>query len=142
MVNRRILFLHSSVMETLLTSLSIGESFVPVSFVRSRNKLLTECRRGQNLSFYHEVPSILAELKHRRIHVAAASRTSAPELAKEALRMLLLPADEGGDHVKAISYFNTVSTNYSYSLHGSLRDISASRRWRFILVSCAVLNII
>lgn len=142
MVNRRILFLHSSVMETLLTSLSIGESFVPVSFVRSRNKLLTECRRGQNLSFYHEVPSILAELKHRRIHVAAASRTSAPELAKEALRMLLLPADEGGDHVKAISYFNTVSTNYSYSLHGSLTDISASRRWRFILVSCAVLNII
>lgn len=129
-------------METLLTSLSIGESFVPVSFVRSRNKLLTECRRGQNLSFYHEVPSILAELKHRRIHVAAASRTSAPELAKEALRMLLLPADEGGDHVKAISYFNTVSTNYSYSLHGSLTDISASRRWRFILVSCAVLNII
>ncbi|EAL19525.1 hypothetical protein CNBG4720 [Cryptococcus deneoformans B-3501A] len=65
-------------------------------------------RRGQNLSFYHEVPSILAELKHRRIHVAAASRTSAPELAKEALRMLLLPADEGGDHVKAISYFNTM----------------------------------
>lgn len=129
-------------METLLTSLSIGESFVPVSFVRSRNKLLTECRRGQNLSFYHEVPSILAELKHRRIHVAAASRTSAPELAKEALRMLLLPADEGGDHVKAISYFNTVSTNYSYSLHGSLTDISASRRWRFILVSCTVLNII
>lgn len=129
-------------METLLISLSIGESFLPVSFIRSRNKLLTECRRGQNLSFYHEVPSILAELKHRRIHVAAASRTSAPELAKEALRMLLLPADEGGDHVKAISYFNTVSTNYSYSLHGSLRDFSAFRRWRFILVSCAVLNIV
>ncbi|OWZ60820.1 magnesium-dependent phosphatase-1 [Cryptococcus neoformans] len=65
-------------------------------------------RRGQNLSFYCEVPSILAELKHRRIHVAAASRTSAPELAKEALGMLLLPANEGGDHVKAISYFNTM----------------------------------
>ncbi|OWZ36733.1 magnesium-dependent phosphatase-1 [Cryptococcus neoformans] len=65
-------------------------------------------RRGQNLSFYCEVPSILAELKHRRIHVAAASRTSAPELAKEALGMLLLPANEGGDLVKAISYFNTM----------------------------------
>lgn len=65
-------------------------------------------RRGQQLSFYCEVPSILAELKHRRIHVAAASRTSSPELAREALGMLLLPADEGGDHVKAISYFNTL----------------------------------
>ncbi|KAL7422549.1 hypothetical protein Q5752_003197 [Cryptotrichosporon argae] len=37
-------------------------------------------RRGQPLAFYPEVPSILAELKQRKIHVAAASRTSAPEL--------------------------------------------------------------
>lgn len=142
MLNRRTLLLHLSVTETLLTSLSTGETYLPVSFVPTLNKLLTECRRGQNLSFYCEVPSILAELKHRRIHVAAASRTSAPELAKEALGMLLLPANEGGDHVKAISYFNTVSTNYSYSSHGNLRVLSASRRWKFTLVSCPVLNII
>lgn len=37
-------------------------------------------RRGQSLEFYREVPAILAELKRRRIHTAAASRTSAPEL--------------------------------------------------------------
>ncbi|WWC93225.1 magnesium-dependent phosphatase-1 [Kwoniella sp. B9012] len=65
-------------------------------------------RRGQDLSFYREVPSILAELKRRRIHVAAASRTSAPELAREALGMLLLPSEEGGDHVRAVTYFNTM----------------------------------
>lgn len=56
--------------------------------------------------------------------------------------MLLLPANEGGDLVKAISYFNTVSTNYSYSSHGNLRVLSASRRWKFTLVSCPVLDII
>ncbi|ODO06977.1 magnesium-dependent phosphatase-1 [Cryptococcus amylolentus CBS 6273] len=65
-------------------------------------------RRGQDLSFYREVPSILADLKHRRIHVAAASRTSAPELAREALSLLLVPAPEGDSHVKALSYFNTL----------------------------------
>ncbi|WWC90355.1 magnesium-dependent phosphatase-1 [Kwoniella dendrophila CBS 6074] len=65
-------------------------------------------RRGQDLSFYREVPSILAELKRRRIHIAAASRTSAPELAREALGMLLLPDQEGGDHIRAITYFNTM----------------------------------
>ncbi|WRT68743.1 magnesium-dependent phosphatase-1 [Kwoniella shivajii] len=65
-------------------------------------------RRGQDLSFYREVPSILAELKRRRIHIAAASRTSAPELAREALGLLLMPSEEGGDHVKAITYFNTM----------------------------------
>ncbi|WVN87111.1 magnesium-dependent phosphatase-1 [Cryptococcus depauperatus CBS 7841] len=65
-------------------------------------------RRGQNLSFYPEVPLVLAELKRRRIHIAAASRTSAPELAREALSLLLLEGEEGGDHMKALSYFNTL----------------------------------
>jgi hypothetical protein len=37
-------------------------------------------RRGQDLGFYREVPTILAELRKRKIHIAAASRTSAPEL--------------------------------------------------------------
>lgn len=36
--------------------------------------------RGQDLGFYREVPTILAELRRRKIHIAAASRTSAPEL--------------------------------------------------------------
>jgi len=37
-------------------------------------------RRGQDLGFYREIPTILAELRKRKIHIAAASRTSAPEL--------------------------------------------------------------
>ncbi|WVO14640.1 magnesium-dependent phosphatase-1 [Cryptococcus depauperatus] len=65
-------------------------------------------RRGQNLSFYPEVPLVLAELKRRRIHIAAASRTSAPQIAHEALSLLLLEGEEGGDHMKALSYFNTL----------------------------------
>ncbi|RSH85715.1 hypothetical protein EHS25_003856 [Saitozyma podzolica] len=64
-------------------------------------------RRGQPLSFYPEVPSILSELKQRRIHIAAASRTSAPELAREALGMLLLHS-EGDKIVQAVKYFNTM----------------------------------
>ncbi|RXK42364.1 magnesium-dependent phosphatase-1 [Tremella mesenterica] len=64
-------------------------------------------RRGQTLEFYPEVPSLLAELKERRIHVAAASRTSAVDLAKEALGMLLLPGPSG-EHVRAITYFNSM----------------------------------
>jgi magnesium-dependent phosphatase 1 len=79
------------------------------------------------LEFYAEVPSILSELKRRNIHIAAASRTSAPELyvcsiclacsswdseirltyrAREALGMLLL--HDEGKTVKAVSYFNTM----------------------------------
>ncbi|WVR09302.1 magnesium-dependent phosphatase-1 [Kwoniella sp. DSM 27419] len=64
-------------------------------------------RRRNELSFYREVPSILAELKRRRIHIAAASRTSAPDLAREALGLLLVPSEQG-EHVKAVSYFNTM----------------------------------
>ena len=78
------------------------------------------------LEFYAEVPSILSELKRRKVHIAAASRTSAPELyvfhlsvkygqlmdrAREALGLLLLhdKNDKGAtETVKAISYFNTM----------------------------------
>ncbi|TYJ54697.1 magnesium-dependent phosphatase-1 [Cryptococcus floricola] len=79
-----------------------------ISSVWSSMLIVSRYRRGQDLSFYREVPSILADLKHRRIHVAAASRTSAPELAREALSLLLVPAPEGNSHVKALSYFNTL----------------------------------
>ncbi|ORY32164.1 magnesium-dependent phosphatase-1 [Naematelia encephala] len=64
-------------------------------------------RRGQSLEFYKEVPGILAELKRRRIHIAACSRTSASELAREALGLLLVPDEEGGV-TRAVTYFNTM----------------------------------
>ncbi|KAK1921041.1 magnesium-dependent phosphatase-1 [Papiliotrema laurentii] len=64
-------------------------------------------RRGQPIEFYREVPSILAELKRRTIHIAACSRTSAPDLAREALGLLLVP-DDGGEPTRAVTYFNTM----------------------------------
>ncbi|CAK9784786.1 unnamed protein product [Cutaneotrichosporon oleaginosum] len=63
-------------------------------------------RRGSSLCFYPELPALFAELKERRIHVAAASRTHTPELARDALNLLLLPAENGV--VRAQSYFNTM----------------------------------
>ncbi|KAH8084608.1 magnesium-dependent phosphatase-1 [Filobasidium floriforme] len=60
-------------------------------------------RHGTKLSFYDEVPDILQTLKDTNIHVAAASRTCAPDLAREALRLLLMPNGE-----KAITYFDTM----------------------------------
>ncbi|KAK4690045.1 magnesium-dependent phosphatase 1, partial [Tremellales sp. Uapishka_1] len=66
-------------------------------------------RRGQTLEFYREVPALLNDLKRRRIHIAAASRTSAPELAREALGMLLVPSEDGQGKLKrSIELFNTV----------------------------------
>ncbi|WFD41781.1 protein-tyrosine-phosphatase [Malassezia psittaci] len=50
-------------------------------------------RGGQKLSFYKDVPSILLELKSRGVHIAAASRTCAPAIARQALRELLI--DQG-----------------------------------------------
>ncbi|WFD05865.1 protein-tyrosine-phosphatase [Malassezia vespertilionis] len=47
-------------------------------------------RSGQKLSFFQHVPSILFELKARNVCIAAASRTSAPTVARQALRELAL----------------------------------------------------
>ncbi|KAI9741534.1 MAG: hypothetical protein M1818_004340 [Claussenomyces sp. TS43310] len=56
---------------------------------------------GESFSFYGDVPSILASLAARAdVRVGAASRTSAPELGREMLRLLHV------DKRKAIEYFD------------------------------------
>ena len=50
-------------------------------------------RNGQPLQFFPHVPSILLWLKRRGIPIAAASRTSAPTVARQALNGLYLPDD-------------------------------------------------
>ncbi|KAG9237802.1 putative magnesium-dependent phosphatase P8B7.31 [Amylocarpus encephaloides] len=60
---------------------------------------------GESFAFYHEVPSILYSLRQRGTKVGAASRTSAPELAREMLRLLHIPETEGKKR-KAIDYFD------------------------------------
>ncbi|CAG8961626.1 hypothetical protein HYFRA_00006163 [Hymenoscyphus fraxineus] len=62
-------------------------------------------RFGQDFAFYREVPSILYSLRDRGIKVAAASRTSAPDLGREMLRLLHIP-DPDGKKKKAIEYFD------------------------------------
>ncbi|GMK57642.1 hypothetical protein CspeluHIS016_0404760 [Cutaneotrichosporon spelunceum] len=68
------------------------------------NHLTDRC--GTALSLFPEVPALLAELKVRRIHIAAASRTHTPELAREALSLLLVAGADGT--VRAQTYFNTM----------------------------------
>ncbi|SCZ99023.1 BZ3500_MvSof-1268-A1-R1_Chr3-1g05770 [Microbotryum saponariae] len=50
-------------------------------------------KHGERIGFYSEVPSILLQLHKGRIHIAAASRTSAPRAARQALTELLVPGE-------------------------------------------------
>ncbi|KAG0653061.1 magnesium-dependent phosphatase [Hyphodiscus hymeniophilus] len=62
-------------------------------------------RFGESFAFYSEVPPILASLRESGIKVGAASRTSAPDLGREMLRLLHV-ADADGKKRKAIDYFD------------------------------------
>jgi magnesium-dependent phosphatase 1 len=62
-------------------------------------------RFGETFSFYHHVPSILYALRERGIKIAAASRTSAPDLAREMLRILHISEGEGKKK-KAVEFFD------------------------------------
>lgn len=60
-------------------------------------------RFGENFGFYTDVPTILPALRDRGIKVGLASRTSAPELAREMLKLLHV-ADSSGKKRKALEY--------------------------------------
>lgn len=62
-------------------------------------------RFGESFAFYNEVPEILHSLRAHGIKVGAASRTSAPDLGKEMLKILHI-GDEEGKKRKAIDYFD------------------------------------
>lgn len=62
-------------------------------------------RSGESFAFYAEVPSILHSLRERGIKVGAASRTSAPDLGREMLRLLHV-GDAEGKKRKAVEYFD------------------------------------
>ncbi|TEA13142.1 Magnesium-dependent phosphatase 1 [Colletotrichum sidae] len=56
-------------------------------------------RHGESFSFYPEVPRILYTLPLAGVKLAVASRTSAPDLARDMLKLLHVPppsAEEGG----------------------------------------------
>lgn len=62
-------------------------------------------RFGEDFSFYTDVPSILASLRDRGIKIGAASRTSAPDLGKEMLKLLHV-VDVEGKKRKALEFFD------------------------------------
>lgn len=67
-------------------------------------------RRGYRFGLFPDAPGILRELKSRGVHIAAASRTTAPDLAREALANIYLEDGSGGGGkvVTAASYFQTM----------------------------------
>jgi magnesium-dependent phosphatase 1 len=71
----------------------------------SPNHDSTKDRFGETFAFYNEVASILPALRERGIKIGVASRTMAPDLAKEMLRLLQI-SDGEGKKKKAIEYFD------------------------------------
>jgi len=48
---------------------------------------------GDKVTFFHDVPQVLHQLRSAGVVVAACSRTSATALARQALSLLLVPPD-------------------------------------------------
>ncbi|KAE9390944.1 magnesium-dependent phosphatase-1 [Gymnopus androsaceus JB14] len=65
-------------------------------------------KHNDSISFYPDVPQILHRLRTAQATIAAASRTSAPKLARSALTLLLVPPKQGSneDPMKAINFFD------------------------------------
>ncbi|KAF2025913.1 magnesium-dependent phosphatase-1 [Setomelanomma holmii] len=61
-------------------------------------------RYGEGYGFYGDVPGILEALKAKSILVGAASRTHAPDLGREMLKLLKVPSTSGSS--RAIDYFD------------------------------------
>lgn len=62
-------------------------------------------RIGETFGFYGDVPELLQALPAAGVRVGVASRTSAPDLARDLLRLLQVPAHEtagGGGGIKAL----------------------------------------
>ncbi|KAK7544366.1 magnesium-dependent phosphatase-1 [Phyllosticta citribraziliensis] len=61
------------------------------------NGLKVKDRYGESYGFYRDVGSVLVAARQKGIKVAAASRTSAPELGREMLSLLRIPSSSGDD---------------------------------------------
>ena len=76
--------------------------------LRRRGSALNEVidQSGLPLSFYPQVPSILFALRRAGILVAAASRTAAPKVARQALSGLYIKESNAEEAVPALSLFD------------------------------------
>ncbi|RFU29058.1 hypothetical protein B7463_g7288, partial [Scytalidium lignicola] len=62
-------------------------------------------RFGEDFAFYTDVPDILPALRDSGVKIGAASRTSAPHVGREMLKLLHVP-DSAGKKRKAVEYFD------------------------------------
>ncbi|TFK38575.1 magnesium-dependent phosphatase-1 [Crucibulum laeve] len=65
-------------------------------------------KHNEPISFYKDVPQVLHRLRAAGVKIAACSRTDAPTLARQCLRMLLVPPKTGSEDGPntAISFFD------------------------------------
>ncbi|KAF2690040.1 magnesium-dependent phosphatase-1 [Lentithecium fluviatile CBS 122367] len=63
-------------------------------------------RFGEAYSFYPDVGGVLDALKQKSIIIAAASRTHAPDLGREMLKLLKIPSSSSSSSQRAIDYFD------------------------------------
>ncbi|KAF1940321.1 magnesium-dependent phosphatase-1 [Clathrospora elynae] len=61
-------------------------------------------RYGEGYGFYNDVGGVLEALKQNNILIGAASRTHAPDLGREMLKLLKIPSASGSS--RAIDYFD------------------------------------
>jgi len=64
-------------------------------------------RHNEPIKFYKDVPQILWRLRTANVVIAACSRTHAPNLARQALNLLLVPPPTKGDEsTLAVKFFD------------------------------------
>ncbi|KAF2655250.1 magnesium-dependent phosphatase-1 [Lophiostoma macrostomum CBS 122681] len=62
-------------------------------------------RYGEGFGFYSDIAGILDALKQKSIQIGAASRTHAPDLGREMLKLLKIPSS-GSSSQRALDYFD------------------------------------
>ncbi|KAF2193757.1 magnesium-dependent phosphatase-1 [Zopfia rhizophila CBS 207.26] len=63
-------------------------------------------RYGEGYGFYSDVGGVLDALKQKGIQIGAASRTHAPDLGREMLKLLKIPNSSSSSSARAIDYFD------------------------------------
>ncbi|KDN36379.1 hypothetical protein RSAG8_10887, partial [Rhizoctonia solani AG-8 WAC10335] len=87
------------------------DTHVSPPFKRDGNSINQATDRYKTpISFYKDVPRILQHLVDSKCHIAACSRTSATDEARQLLTLLLLPPSESSSSTprRAIDYFDTL----------------------------------
>jgi magnesium-dependent phosphatase 1 len=66
----------------------------PIKTAPNSNHSAALDRHGESFAFYSDVPVVLHSLRAAKVKIGAASRTHAPELGREMLRLLQIPTPQ------------------------------------------------